>query len=129
MFDYVFMNGIMEMARELVQTELAVSVVSTILKNKIEGDLKTHKNYHLDNDKQLEILIFERYSWRNNSSIGLTIMIDNKDDITTVEALSVGSGSGLLNFDFGSGKSYANSAIHVIHDYCEKTNQMDKFLD
>jgi hypothetical protein len=117
------------MARDHIQTKLAVNVVTNILKNKLEGDLVTEKEFSLTDDHTLVILIFERYSWRNNSSMGLTIMIDNQNEHTTVEAISVGSGSGLFNFDLGSGKSYAKSAIYVIRDYCEKTNQMDKILE
>ncbi len=57
-------------------------------------------------EKEIEILVFQKYFFRNNSTATLTVTIDNFSDVTYVKCISSGNGDGLLDIGWGAGKSF-----------------------
>ncbi|MBP0726972.1 hypothetical protein J5Y03_17580 [Bacillus sp. RG28] len=57
-------------------------------------------------EKEIAILVFEKYFLRNNSTATLTVTIDNFSGVTLVKCISSGNGEGLFDIGWGAGKSF-----------------------
>lgn len=57
-------------------------------------------------EKEIAILIFEKFFIRNNSTATLTVTIDNFGGETFVKCISSGNGEGLFDIGWGAGKSF-----------------------
>ncbi|WP_088071535.1 DUF6054 family protein [Gottfriedia luciferensis] len=60
-------------------------------------------------EKEIAILVFEKFFFRNNSTATLTVTIDNFSGATFVKCISSGNGEGLFDIGWGAGKSFINS--------------------
>ena len=66
------------------------------------------------------ILVFDKYFFRINSSVGLTVTIHLKEKSTIVHLVAAGCRSGLAENDFGVGKKFANSVEKILEEYIVK---------
>jgi hypothetical protein len=113
------------MALDQFKTKLSFDEVLNILNLKFEGQLVHEKKFELSHDNMMLLLIYERMSFRNGSSMGLVVTIEQQDEVLSFEVISTGSGEGLLNIDWGSGKSFVKSVRKIIETYCKDTNRSD----
>jgi hypothetical protein len=60
-------------------------------------------------EKEIAILVFEKFFLRNNSTATLTVTIDNFSGVTFVKCISSGNGEGIFDIGWGAGKSFINS--------------------
>ncbi|PGS54217.1 DUF6054 family protein [Bacillus sp. AFS041924] len=74
-----------------------------------DEDLKSNlifQDYKAAGEKEIVILVFQKFFFRNNSTATLTVTIDNFNDVTYVKCISSGNGEGLFDFGWGAGKSF-----------------------
>ena len=66
-------------------------------------------------DRQVIVLVFEKYFMRNSSRASLTVAIENLNNSCNVHAVSSGGGQGaIFSFDWGAGdnlESYVGRAL------------------
>lgn len=62
-----------------------------------------------DDEKEIVILVFEKFFLRNNCTATLTVTIDNFNSGTIVKCISSGNGEGILDIGMGAGKSFISS--------------------
>ncbi|KAB2331880.1 DUF6054 family protein [Bacillus mesophilum] len=82
-------------------------------------DLLVFQDYKLTEgqDKQISILIFEKFYFRTTSFASLTVVFDNFEGETVMKCISAGNGDGLFNFGLGSGKNFIKSIRSPLEDY------------
>lgn len=93
---------------------------AAVLLTEVEGlkDLIVFQDYKLaeEQNKQLSMLVLERFYFRTSSSASLTVIIDNFDGATIMKCISAGNGEGIFNIGWGSGKNF----IHLVRQPLEK---------
>lgn len=69
-------------------------------------------------EKEIAILIFEKYYFRSENRAALTVIIDNFNGVTSVTSIAAGSSKGIIfNFDWGAADNFAESVRKVFKDY------------
>ncbi|ODG90118.1 MULTISPECIES: DUF6054 family protein [Bacillaceae] len=90
-------------------------------------DLKSNlifQDNKVADEKEVVILVFQKFFFRNNSTATLTVTIDNFSGVTYVKCISSGNGEGIFDFGWGAGKSFikpirlklATNILDVIED-------------
>ncbi|MFF2875027.1 DUF6054 family protein [Gottfriedia sp. NPDC057991] len=57
-------------------------------------------------EKEIVILVFQKFFFRNNSTATLTVTIDDFSGVTYVKCISSGNGDGIFDIGWGAGKSF-----------------------
>lgn len=57
-------------------------------------------------EKEISILVFEKFFLRTGNTATLTVTIDNISGVTIIKCISAGNGDGILDIDLGAGKSF-----------------------
>lgn len=65
-------------------------------------------------DKKIYVINVEKYYFRVSSTIGMNIVIIEKNYDIEFRISSFGSGDGILNLSFGSDESYVNSVTESL---------------
>ena len=88
-----------------------IQAVQLILEDKELKSKLIFEDYKVvqDVEKEIAILVFEKFFLRNNSTATLTVTIDNFDGGTVVKCISSGNGEGLFDIGLGAGKSFITS--------------------
>lgn len=69
-------------------------------------------------EKEIAILIFEKYYFRAENRAALTVVIDNFNGVTSVTAIVAGSSQGLIfNFDWGAADNFIGSVRKIFKEY------------
>ncbi len=80
----------------------------------------------LGNDKQLGILIYEKYFIRVSSRVSLVVIIDNLDGYTKVKAIGSGGGRGVgSDFDWGAADSFEISVEKLFKEHLINRKNQD----
>ncbi|MEH7399960.1 MULTISPECIES: DUF6054 family protein [Bacillaceae] len=82
------------------------------------------QDYKVAEEKEIAILVFQKYFFRNDSTATLTVTIDNFSGETYVKCISSGNGEGIFDIGWGAGKSFikpirlklAANLLEVIED-------------
>lgn len=89
-----------------------------ILSREMSAELVYEETKSYDKDKELIILVFEKYYFRAENRASLTIIADNIDDVTSVRVIAAGSSKGLIfNFDWGAADNFAESVRKILNQY------------
>ncbi|WP_186577199.1 DUF6054 family protein [Aquibacillus kalidii] len=70
-----------------------------------------------EDDKQISIIVLEKFFFRNGSSASLTITIDNFGGETVMKCVSTGNGEGILDIGWGAGTSFIKSASQALDEH------------
>ncbi len=76
-----------------------------------------HEERHRADEKEIAILIYEKYYMRNNSQAGLTVTISNFDGPTRVNIISFAGGQGLLGLSWGASGQFAGKVAEILAPY------------
>ncbi|MGI5878137.1 MAG: DUF6054 family protein [Christensenellales bacterium] len=76
-----------------------------------------HEERHRADEKEIAILIYEKYYMRNNSQAGLTVTISNFDGPTRVNIISFAGGQGLLGLSWGASGQFAGKVAEILASY------------
>ncbi|KQL33576.1 hypothetical protein AN960_21130 [Bacillus sp. FJAT-25509] len=92
-------------------TEFTVNIKPTQATQLILEDTDLQSNlifqdYKAAEEKEIVILVFQKYFFRNNSTATLTVTIDNFSGDTYVKCISSGNGDGIFDIGWGAGKSF-----------------------
>ncbi|XZF74944.1 DUF6054 family protein [Bacillus sp. AL-1R] len=93
-----------------------------------ETELKSNlifQDYKVAEEKEIAILVFQKFFLRNNSTATLTVTIDNFNGVTYVKCISSGNGEGMFDIGWGAGKSFikpirlrlAANILEIIEDH------------
>ena len=89
-----------------------------ILNDDTEADLVYKELKNVDNEKELAVLIFEKYYFRSENRAALTVIVDNFDGITSVRVIAAGSSKGIIfNFDWGAADNFAEGIRKKLERY------------
>ncbi|NRD79865.1 hypothetical protein HPT25_21240 [Bacillus sp. BRMEA1] len=82
--------------------------VQLILENKEIKSALIFDDYKVtgDDEKEISILVFEKFFFRTGNTASLTVTVDNFGGVTVVKCISSGNGDGILDIDWGVGKSF-----------------------
>ncbi len=67
-------------------------------------------------DYKITIFIAEDYYFRINSTLTLTVIVEETDNETTVEVVSSGGKEGILGFSYGAEKSAVNRIVELLRE-------------
>lgn len=96
----------------------ALSTIEKIKNGQIEfSELMNEEIIDVKNGKIVATLIFEKYYFRSGNWAALIATVDNIEELTHLRIVSIGSSGNVLNFDFGSAKSFVNSIRVSLADY------------
>ena len=96
-----------------------------ISQNKVEIESILHEWFFSDGiftkkivgeNRKITIFIAEDYYYRINSTLTLTVIVEEGADKTTVDIISSGGKTGLLGFSYGSEKSAVNRIVQMLKE-------------
>ena len=88
-------------------------VIDPIIK-KHTIDNNNFKKKHVSNGETINIYVYERYFFRINSNLAITIISTEKNDSTTIELISAGGCDGLFLEDLGAEASSIKEVIKIL---------------
>lgn len=90
-------------------------------------ELIVFQDYKLaeEQDKQISILVLERFYFRTTSTASLTVVLDNFHGATFMKCISTGNGEGLFDLGWGSGKNFINSVRYPLEAYISEVIHED----
>ncbi|WP_312471841.1 DUF6054 family protein [Neobacillus sp.] len=59
-----------------------------------------------EDEREISILVFEKFFLRTGNTATLTLTVDNFSGVTIIKCISAGNGGGILDTDWGAGKSF-----------------------
>jgi len=91
--------------------EFTVDVKPTQAVQRIFEDIELKSNlifedYKAADEKEIAILVFQKFFFRNNSTATLTVTVDNFSGVTAVKCISSGNGEGFFDIGWGAGTSF-----------------------
>lgn len=105
------------------EISLSVKEAFDLLKANDFADLVDTEYKELGSDKQLGILIFEKYFMRVKNRVSLVVIIDNIDGYTKVKAIGSGGGTGFFSdFDWGASDSFEFSVERLFKEYLKRNS-------
>lgn len=84
--------------------------------DRISADL-VHQEYHGLGNKEIIVLVFEKFFFRNSSTAGLTVTISNETGNTQVTAVASAGGQGIFNISWGANASFAYQVETILEPY------------
>lgn len=76
-------------------------------------------------DRQISILVMEKFFFRNGSTASLTVTIDNFEGETVMKCVSTGNGEGFFDIGWGAGRSFIQSARSPLEEHITEVVQED----
>ncbi len=104
----------------VIEFDVSITPKNTfnILSNEIGAELVYEETKSFEKEKELVILVFEKYYFRAENRASLTIIADNIDGVTSVRVIAAGSSKGLIfNFDWGAADNFAESVRKILDQY------------
>lgn len=74
-------------------------------------------------EKEISILVFEKFYLRNSSTATLTVIADNFSGVPIVKCISAGNGQGILDMDLGAGKSFLKPVRKILEPHIIEITQ------
>ena len=106
------------MAEYKFQVNLKPKEAFDIIKNNHTASLIYEDYKNVSHDKEIGVLVYEKYYIRNSSRAALTVIIDNIDGATQVASVSTGSSQSMIfKFDWGASDEFASSIQRMLADY------------
>lgn len=103
---------------------LCVKEAYDLLKGSGIADLVDCEYKELGHNKQLGILIYEKYFMRVKNRVSLVVIIDNIEGYTKVKAIGSGGGRGFVSdFDWGASDSFECDVERVFNKYLGDKNE------
>lgn len=90
------------------------TIVDSLLKVVDSVDRPLIRQFVEDKHK-LTILIIEDYYFRNNATLSITIIIDERIEYSTVEVISNGGKVGLLQISYGAESSAVKKMVRCLN--------------
>ncbi|MGM9985796.1 MAG: DUF6054 family protein [Bacillaceae bacterium] len=106
------------MATKKMKASIRPNQVREILRNVNSlGDIIHVESIEYD-DREIVIMVFQKYYMRNSSQAALTVIAENTGDATEITAISTGSSQGMIfKFDWGASDDYAQSVLDILSEY------------
>ena len=73
------------------------------------------QNVYGGTDHKVMVVVYEKYYYRANNRVSLTVVIEEKDGETFVDATSTGGGQGIIfRFSWGAETSFAKIVVNTL---------------
>ncbi len=66
---------------------------------------------------KITIYVAENYYYRTNSTLSLTLILEEKENEITAEVIASGGKTGLFGFTYGTEKSALNKMVDILLEY------------
>jgi hypothetical protein len=96
--------------------EEAIAKIDDVISSSASGRYLDNYTINTPNGKCV-VLVYEKYFYRVNNYLTLTIVLDDFINKTRLHIVGGGGGSGLLNIDLGAAESFASEVIDVMKQY------------
>ncbi len=101
--------------------ETAKLINSTITNNSVTGELIDEYVSDTENGTSVIVQIYEKYYYRVNNRLTLTVVIDNVSGRTHIHAIGAGGSQGVFfRLDGGSSENFEDSIYDAIYQYIIK---------
>ncbi len=95
--------------------EKIIELAETI-KDNFDGELVCSEYQDLNDNTKVLIMNYEKYYFRVNSYVGMTMVITEYNGTQTAIITGFGGGDSLLNFSYGANKSFAVKMVEMLNN-------------
>lgn len=103
-----------KMVGHLSMSETRKKIDAAVVGGSITGQV-LFENVYGNEDHKVMVIVYEKYYYRAANRVSLTVVIEEKDDQTLVDATSTGGGQGIIfRFSWGAETSFAKIVVNSL---------------
>lgn len=103
-----------KMVGTLPMSETRQKIDNSVVGGSVTGQVLFQKVY-AGEDHKVMVVVYEKYYYRAANRVSLTVVIEEKDGQTFVDATSTGGGQGIVfRFSWGAETSFAKIVVNTL---------------